>query len=82
MIESSARSVTFEVGADWPTPNACLRAADALDGISPARFGAILRAYALAEDARFEAHGPIRSLPDLTPTTQAPHEAPATPEEA
>lgn len=55
---SHALTVTFEVSDDWPTPNNCLRIADALDAITPARYGDILRAYAHAEEARFDRHGP------------------------
>lgn len=54
--------VRFEVGEQWPTPNSCLRTADALDAITPARYGDILRAYAHAEDRRFDEHGPIESI--------------------
>ena len=54
-----ALSVTFDVGYDWPTPNHCRSAADALDRLTPARYGAILRAYADAEDARHNQHGPL-----------------------
>ena len=44
--------VFFAVRRGWPTPNHCRKAADALDALSPARYGDILRAYADAEDAR------------------------------
>lgn len=54
--------VTFSVGDEWPTPNACRRAAEALDGLAIARFGDILRAYADAEDARFAEHGPVGAI--------------------
>lgn len=60
-VEKDAAEVTFTVGDGWPTPNACRRTADALDAITPARYGDILRAYADAEDARFAAHGPVRN---------------------
>ena len=55
------REVRFEVGKDWPTPNNCRRTAALMDELNPARYGDILRAYADAEDARFEQHGPIRA---------------------
>jgi hypothetical protein len=60
--EKDALTVMFEVGEDWPTPNNCLRIADALDAITPARYGDILRAYAHAEDARFDRHGPVEPI--------------------
>jgi hypothetical protein len=63
---SAATSVTFEVG-DWPTPNHCRSAADALDALSYAKYGDILRAYADAEDARSEAHGSIRVCRQAAP---------------
>lgn len=52
-------TVAFRVGEGWPTPNHCRRVADALDAITPARYGDILRAYADAEDARCDEHGPF-----------------------
>lgn len=60
--DTDALSVRFEVGDDWPTPNHCRRIADALDALSPARYGDILRAYADAEDARFRVHGPAPAI--------------------
>ena len=51
-------TVTIEVADGWPTPNHMRSAAAALDTLSPARYGDILRAVADAEDARFAAHGP------------------------
>ncbi len=58
--------VIFTVEKGWPTPNACRRAADALDKIAPAQYGSILRAYADAEDKRFHLYGPI-PLPNAKP---------------
>jgi hypothetical protein len=66
--EGDALTVSFEVGNNWPTPNNCLRIADALDALTPAKFGDILRAYAHAEDARFHQHGPVEAVrKSLTP---------------
>jgi hypothetical protein len=55
--------VSFPVGKGWPTPNNCLRVADALDAMTPARYGDILRAYAHAEERRYGIErGPVKAL--------------------
>lgn len=59
-VVSEGLLVSFPVGDEWPSPNACRRAADGLDAIGPARFGSILRAYADAEDQRLEALAQLR----------------------
>lgn len=71
---TSPRAVTFEVRADWPTPNHCLRFAEALDVVATPRYGDILRSYALAEEARFDEHGPIAALSEPTTRTTDPEE--------
>ena len=64
----SETMVSFEVRYGWPTPNHCRRVAEALDEITPARYGDILRAYADAEDVRFAEYGPIRvAAPQAAP---------------
>lgn len=66
-----ATEVTFIVGDRWPTPLSCRRIADALDAVTPARYGDILRAYADAEDARFAEHGPVEAIRRRRRTTPA-----------
>lgn len=60
--ENDGTEVTFIVGDKWPTPTSIRRVADALDAITPARYGDILRAFADAEDSRFAVHGPVEAI--------------------
>lgn len=46
VIETVAESIeweTFRSSQGWPTPNSMRKAADALDTLSPPKYGAILR---------------------------------------